>query len=177
MSRSRGVSPILRAAGLAAFAALSALAVLPSSRTPAQAQAYLGPEIVITITRVRALTKEDFFSQADFFAQLTIAGGPPINTAVVKNRDDAQPNWVVRQRVSPGTHAVKLAIFDKDLTRNELIDINAKTPGKRDLDFRVDTRNCRVQGFTNGYQCREQIVRAGTGKKRAEVTFTVDVVR
>jgi hypothetical protein len=72
---------------------------------------------------------------------------------------------------------VKVEIFDKDvLSKDDLIDIN-RVDGKRDLDFRINTRTCRVLDFSQGLRCRERIRRSGTEKRKAEITFRVDVRR
>jgi hypothetical protein len=69
---------------------------------------------------------------------------------------------------------VTLEIFDRDVTKNEPVDIN-RVANKRKLDFTIDTRNCRISGLTGVRSCRATIVRAGTEPKSAEVTFSVDV--
>jgi hypothetical protein len=62
------------------------------------------------------------------------------------------------------------------MMKSTLVDIN-RLPDKRDLDFEVDTRRCVVTGFAEEYKCGERIRRAGDERRRAEVTFTVDVER
>ena len=145
-----------------------AIALLAPSQVRAE-------EIIVTITRVQALDKFDALSKADMMARVTIAGERS-TTEVIKNQDDIRPNWVIKKNVAAGTHDVKVEILDKDVTKNELIDIN-RVDNKRDLDFKVNTRNCQVTGFTQSYRCRSAIVRAGNEKKKAAITFTVDVKR
>ena len=130
-------------------------------------------EIIITISRVKAVDKFDNFSKADFLARITIAGDS-ITTKRVRQSDDIRPDWVLVKRVAPGRHDVKLAILDQDLTKAESVDIN-RLDGKRDLDFTVDTRRCRIEGFVSTYKCGQTIVRAGQEKKASEITFKVDV--
>lgn len=149
------------------FAALAITAALPAA---AQAQ-----EIIVNIARVRALDVIDKLSKADFLARVTI-DGEAFTTPAVRNQDDIRPNWTLRKRVSPGVHNIKIEILDKDVSKNDLIDIN-RINGKRDLDFQVDTRNCIVTGFQQAYRCRSVIQRGGNEAKKAEITFTVDVGR
>lgn len=156
----------------------AALAVVTTvfAAVPAEAQSRRGPsehEITVTITRVRALDLVDAFSKADFFPRVTIDGAvqslPP-----VKQQADITPNWVIVKKVKPGRVAVKLEILDKDLTKEEAIDIN-KVAGKRHQDFTVDTRSCRIEGFAGSPRCGATITRAGDERKKAEISFTVSV--
>lgn len=158
-----------RAAGVFGLAAVVAGFEPPA----ALAQAAANQEIIITITRVKALDKLDRFSQADFFARIAI-DGDQISTKQVKQQPDIRPNWVVAKRVAPGVHNVKLEILDKDLTKSELVDIN-RLSNKRDLDFTVDTRSCRVGGFASTFKCGSTIARSGNENKKATVTFKVEV--
>ena len=149
---------------------LAAPLVLTAGATAAQAD-----EITVTISRVRALTKIDAVSKADFYARVTIAG-QTFQTEAVKDQDDARPNWVIKKEVPRGVHDVKIEILDKDVTKSELIDIT-RTPGKRDLDFKVSTRGCVVLGFTPAQNCGRPITRGGNEGKSAEVTFSVSTRR
>jgi hypothetical protein len=132
-------------------------------------------EIVITVTRVKALDKIDAASKADFLARVTI-GGVPLTTDVVRNQDDIKPNWVIKKAVGPGVHDVKIELLDKDITRNDFVDIN-RVSKKRDLDFKVDTAKCRVTGFSSRYSCKDTITRSGNEPKKAEISFTVNVTK
>ncbi len=132
-------------------------------------------EIEIVIDRVRALDVIDLSGPADFFARVTI-GGRVFETEPVKRQNDISPNWIIRRRVHGGTHDVKLEILDKDVSRDDPIDINRVNP-KRDLDFRVNTRYCTITGFAEPYDCGTVIQRAGGEKKSAEITFRVYVRR
>ena len=162
----------MRRSGLRSIGAV-ALAIGGAALLPTVAQA---AEIIITVNDVKAVDRADVFSRPDFFAAVTIAG-ETFTTKVARNQANASPNWVVRKTVPRGTHDVKLAIFDKDLTKNEAIDINARD-NKRDLDFRVNTRNCRVLDLSGvGSGCRSTITRAGKERKAAEVRFTVEIVQ
>lgn len=163
--KTRGTGRIVL--GLAVAAGIAAGAGLPSA---AEAE-----EIVVRISRVKALGKIDEASQADFYAQVIISG-EQFKTDQVKDRDDIRPNWLFTKKVAPGQHDVKITILDKDVTRDDPIDIN-RIANKRDIDFTVDTRNCRIGGFAQPYKCGTAIIRAGSEKKRAEITFSVDVKR
>ncbi len=169
-SKSRG-----RALGLVTLLAVPAFA-----GTVAFAQSK-GPmdEVTITVLRVKALDKIDQGNpnkKADFFARASI-GGTTVKSDVSKGNDDIKPNWKLKASVPRGKTNVKLEILDKDiLTPADAIDIN-RLNNKRDLDFTVDTANCRIEGFSGGYRCGTAISRAGAEKRRAAVTFRVDVVK
>lgn len=153
------VGPLV-AAGLVAFA-------------PANASA---DEITVTIDRVSALDKGDALSRPDFLARVTIAGELFV-TKPILNQTDIQPtDWVFRKSVSPGQHEVKVEILDKDITKNDFVDIN-RIDGKRDLDFTVNTRRCTITGFSPSYRCGDRIIRAGAERRKAEITFRVDARR
>ena len=132
-------------------------------------------EIVLRISRVKALDKIDEASQADFYAQVIISG-EQFKTDQIQDRNDIRPNWLFTKKVAPGKHDVKITILDKDVTRDDPIDIN-RIANKRDIDFTVDTRTCSVGGFAQTYKCGTAIIRGGSEKKRAEITFSVDVKR
>lgn len=163
-----------------AFASsIAVLAVAASATafvaTTATAQSRGERTITVTIDRVRALDAVDAFSKADFFARVTI-NGVAVETQPIKQQPDISPNWKLSHKVPAGRHNVTLEIFDKDLTKNELIDIN-RVDNKRQLDFSVDTRSCSVSGLTGISRCGQTIVRAGAERKKAEVTFSVGVSR
>jgi hypothetical protein len=151
-----------------AAAALSAVAALGAFAQPAAQH-----EITVTVTHVKALDKLDAFSKADFFARATIAG-TAVDSAVAKQNAEIKPNWKLSRKVAPGVHNITLEIFDKDLTKNEPIDINP-VDKKRKLDFTVDTRNCRMTGLSGVSRCTARIVRGGKENKKAQVTFGVSV--
>lgn len=133
-------------------------------------------ELIIRIQHVRAIDKIDPTTSPDFYAQVTI-DGQVLKTQRIKNAADIRPDWVITANVPRGISTVNVAILDKDvLKKDELIDIN-RVDGKRDLDFRVNTRTCQILDFTRPHYCRERIVRAGSEKKAAEITFRVDVKR
>jgi hypothetical protein len=155
-------------------AALSVLAapVLLGGLAPTAATA---DEIAVTIERVRGVGQADALSKSDFYARVTIAG-QTFQTDLVRNQNDARPNWVIKKDVPSGVHDVKVEILDKDLTKSETIDIT-RTAGKRDLDFKVRTRRCNISGFSPSPACGQPIVRAGNEGKAAEITFSVNTKR
>lgn len=130
-------------------------------------------ELILKITRVRALDQPDAFSKGDFYAKVTI-NGETIATKPVKQETSITPDWVVSKKVKPGIVNVKLAVFDKDMSVDDPIDIN-RIDNKRDIDFTVNTKTCKVEGFSSTYKCGAKITRAGKEKKAAEVTFIVMV--
>ncbi len=158
------------------FRALAcALAILPVSSLAlgTTMAAAADPEVRVTITQVRALDQPDAFSKGDFYARVTI-NGETFNTAPVKQETSITPNWVVSRKVKAGTADVKVAILDKDVSVDDPIDVN-RVDAKRDLDFSINTRNCKIDGFSSTYRCKQTISRAGKEKKAAEIYFTVDV--
>lgn len=151
----------------------SACAITATAMLPAAVQA---AEIIITITDLRTVGRADVFTRPDFFAQVSVAG-EGFTTPTARNQGNIAPNWVIRKTVPRGTHSVKIALFDKDLTKSEAIDINT-VDGKRDLDFRINTRNCRVLDLTGVAQgCRATVTRAGRELKSAEMRFNVEIVK
>ena len=131
------------------------------------------PEVIIKITRVRALDQPDAFSKGDFYAKATI-NGETIATKPVKQETSITPVWVISKKLKPGTVNVKLAVFDKDVSVDDPIDIN-RIDNKRDIDFTVNTKTCKIEGFSSTYKCGAKITRAGKEKKGAEITFIVMV--
>ncbi len=103
--------------------------------------------------------------------------GTVYRSPAIRRADVVRPNWTFSKRVRPGTHDVKLEIFDKDVfSKDDQIDIN-RLDGRRGLDFRVRTRPCTVLDFAEPYACRGRgvtITRAGRENKSAEIRFTVD---
>ncbi|MGD9805313.1 MAG: hypothetical protein AB7E81_15695 [Hyphomicrobiaceae bacterium] len=155
---------------------LAGLVAIPVVAGAAQSAA--ADEVIVTVEHVLALDKIDLptAGQADFYAQVTI-DGRTVKSKFIRRADEIRPNWVMPVRVRPGKHRVKLEILDHNvMMKPTLVDIN-RLPGKRDLDFEVDTRRCVVTGFAEEYKCSARIRRAGAERRRAEITFTVDVER
>ena len=159
--------------GLATAAAAAVAATL--SNAPLAQTGYRGPthEVSVKIARVRALDQMDVFSKGDFFARVTIAGKSQ-DTPRARQQNYISPNWTITAAVPAGRQPISIELFDKDLTRDEPIDINA-LPNKRKQDFSVDTRSCRITGFSGSNRCDVTIVRAGKEKKSAEISFSVSV--
>ncbi|MGE0766225.1 MAG: hypothetical protein AB7L90_07145 [Hyphomicrobiaceae bacterium] len=135
-------------------------------------------DIVVTVEHVRALDKIDLptAGQADFYAQITV-DGKTVKSKFIRRADEIRPDWVMVVPVGRGRYQVKLEILDHNvLTKPTLVDIN-RLPDKRDLDFEVDTRRCIVTGFAETYKCGRAIRRAGDERRKAQVTFRVDVRR
>ncbi len=133
-------------------------------------------EITVQIQQVIARDKADVVSPDDLYARVTI-NGEVFKTERIRQSDAIIPNWRISKVVQRGEHDVKVEIFDKDVfTADDAIDIN-RVDNKRDLDFSVDTRRCRINGFASRFKCRNQIRRAGLERKRAEIVFIVDVNR
>lgn len=151
-------------------AAAGALLIGLGGALPSAAEAQ--ETILVMIGRVQALDKIDLTGKADFLARVTIAGETFVSP-VIKGQDVIEPNWLFKKTVGPGLHNVKIEILDKDVVKQDLVDIN-RVKNKRDLDFQVDTRNsnCMVLGFSEPYECGEEIRRAGDETKRGEITFS-----
>lgn len=165
-----------RAAGRGILvAAVSAIAGLLAPATAARAQS----EIVLVITKVTALDAADTWLAGpdDFYARVTI-DGEVFTTSIKRQRNHAEPNWKITKAVyGRRSHDVKLEIYDKDIGKaDDKIDIN-RVDAKRDLDFVVNTRRCRVEGFSERYHCGDPIRREGYEQKKAAIEFYVDVVR
>lgn len=160
---------------------LSRLAMLPvalgglvAGAASASAQSH---QIVVTIHEVRALDNFDALSRGDIFARATIAGeinSTPVFKQAIKQGETIRPAWTLSRTVKPGVHAIKLELFDKDVTKDEVIDIN-RLPNKRIQEFTINTRNCRISGFAGAPRCGMRITRAGTERKSADIIFSVDV--
>lgn len=150
--------------------ALLGATLVAQSAVPAAAQS--NNEIVLSITRVKALDKFDEMSGADVYARVTIDGDKE-ETKIVK-QESFSPDWVIRKKVKAGTVNVRIELVDKDLAEDDPIDIN-KLPNRRPLEFTVNTKKCRVEGFSSTYKCGSTIKRAGTENKKAEITFNVRV--
>lgn len=153
-----------------AFVAATLAAMIPFAGM-AQAQEATH-EITVIVLSVKALDKADELSGGDFFARATIAG--ETSETPVVSEPNFTPAWTLTKKVAAGTHNVKLALIDKDVSVDDPIDIN-RLGNKRDLDFTVDTRSCKVEGFAQTYKCGTKIKRAGAEKKKAEILFTVSV--
>lgn len=159
-----------RAAALAA-----ALAIVPVGfALPVSAETKPNREIVITVTKVKPLDKADELSEGDFFARATINGVASAIEKPVSTKGTFKPNWKLSQKVADGVIKVKLELIDKDVTADDPIDIN-KVASKRDLDFTVDTKSCKIEGFSQTFKCGSVITRAGAENKKAEISFTVSV--
>lgn len=149
-----------------------------AAAVPTAASAQATQEITLTISKITALDKIDWglAGDADFFAKVTIAG-ETFTTQRVRGKNAITPNWKITKAVAPGTHNIKLEIFDRDpLKPDDKVDIN-RLPNKRDLDFTVDTKTCRIGGFASSFRCKQSITRPGDEKKKAAITFRVDVAK
>jgi len=167
--RTRAQLTFQRAAG-GAMAIAACVALI----SPANAQNH---QVTVTVHSVKLLDRVDAGSQADLFARVTIDGEqkatPPLKQTG-RVGDTIRTEFVASKSVKPGSVPVRLEMLDKDLRSDDLIDIN-RLPNRRILEFNVNTRNCRIEGFASMYRCKARITRAGTERKKAEVTFTVEV--
>lgn len=140
---------------------------------PVAAKQAAAEEIDILVTHIKALDAFDELSKGDTYAKVTI-GKDVQTTPVVSQQTEIKPDWKIVHKVKPGKHDVKVEILDKDVSVDDPIDIN-RVDHKRTLEFSVDTRSCRIEGFAQTYRCGDAIKRAGEEPKKAEVTFIVSV--
>ena len=154
----------------AAFASLASV-IAATAALPAQAH-----EIIVTIHSVKALDRVDV-TGADFYARVTIDGEIHV-TKHIRQTNEIEPNWQFRHKVTPGRRDISIEIWDKDVVADDMIDINGRTDKlKRHQDLGVNTRTCKVYGFRGPPRCGDRITRSGDEKKKAEITFSVDVER
>ena len=110
---------------------------------------------------------------ADFYVRAVIGGNIHL-TDKVSQKNEIEPNWQIRQKVKRGKVKIWLELWDKDLQKDDLIDINGRTDrSKRPLEFTIDTRSCRILGFKGKIRCGDRITRAGNEKKKAAITFSL----
>lgn len=158
---------------LALAAAVTAGPFIAGVVTAGDTDAAAMHEITITISKVKALDQIDIFSKGDFFARGTIDADVQ-TTPVAKQQSEIAPNWKISHRVAPGKHTLKLELFDKDLTKNDPIDVNPLN-NNRVLEATIDTRKCRITGYNRTYRCGNSITVSGNERKAAAITFSVDV--
>jgi hypothetical protein len=151
----------------AAALAFSAVAL---SGAPSGAEA---AEITITVTKFHALDRADELSSGDFFGRMTIDGKAAFSP-VLTGETVFTPDWKLTLPAKSGVNKVNLSLIDKDLSVDDPIDIN-KVEKKRDLDFTVNTRTGKIEGFSKAYKVGDTITRAGTETKKAEISFIVTV--
>jgi hypothetical protein len=151
---------------------ISAAALLVSG--VAMSSAAQAHEVCVTVHSVVALDKIDV-SPADFYARVEINGIVDV-TKRIKQKNAITPNWVICQDVGKRkTVSMVLEIWDKDIAADDMIDINPITSPKRRQNFGVNTRTCRVSGFSSGPKCKTKITQSGNEKKKATVVFSVNV--
>ena len=147
-----------------------AAAGLFATAMPVLAQA---ADVTIRITHVKALDVIDNASPADFLAVISVGGEKPCTTPLIKDQNEIRPkDWVCTFKVPAGIHDVKVRLADKDVAVSDPVDIN-RLPGKRDLDFKINTQTCVISGFAQTYTCGARITRSGDEKKKAQITFVV----
>ena len=156
------------ATGVAALAC--AVAALEPREAEAQATTH---EVTVTVIRFKALDKADELSAGDFFVRMS-AGGKAAFSPVLSGQNEFKPNWKLTLPIAAGKQSIKLALIDKDVTVDDPVDIN-RMANKRDLDFTVDTKTGRIDGFAQPYKVGQTITRAGTETKKADISFKVDV--
>lgn len=152
--------------GAAAFAAFAVVAAGQSSGAAAA-------EIVITVTKFHALDRADELSSGDFFARMRINGKAAFSP-VLTGETVFTPNWKLTLPAKSDKNDVNLSLIDKDVSVDDPIDIN-RIGNKRDLDFTVNTKTCRIEGFAQTYKCGQTITREGSETKKASISFTVEV--
>ncbi|MBN8913258.1 MAG: hypothetical protein J0H65_14615 [Rhizobiales bacterium] len=155
---------------LACVAAVAAFAAVAGAPSGAAAE-----QVIITVKKFHALDKADELSAGDFFARMRL-GGKAAFSPVLTGQEEFSPNWKLTLPAKSGKNDVNLSLIDKDVSVDDPIDIN-RLPNKRDLDFTVNTKTCRIEGFAETYKCGQTITRAGSETKKASISFTVDVAK
>jgi hypothetical protein len=151
-------------------AVLAAFVLAIATLVSGQATAH---EITVKVTGFKPLDKADELSNGDFFARVTINGASEVTKTITTDKSEVHPDdWKITKTVPAGVHKVRVELIDKDVSVDDPIDIN-RVDGKRDLDFTVDTRSCRIEGFSETYSCGTTIRRTGTENKKAEISFVV----
>ena len=133
----------------------------------------LAEEITITVVKFQALDRANDLSDGDFFARMRLNGKAAFSP-VLSGQKEFSPDWKLTLPAKAGTNEVNLSLIDKDVSVDDPIDIN-RIDKQRDLDFTVNTRTCRIEGFAETYKCGQTITRAGGETKKAVITFKVDV--
>lgn len=164
LSRLRAGHP--RVIGAVAAVSVLAMATVASGEAAAH-------EISIKVTSFKPLDRADELSNGDFFARVTIDGKSQITSVITTDKSEERPDWKITQSVSPGVHNVKLELIDKDVAVDDPVDIN-RLDAKRDLDFTVDTRSGKIEGFAETYRTGTTITRSGAERKKAEISFIVN---
>jgi hypothetical protein len=163
------LNKMLRRSPRALACAVAALTVATVGVSPSAS----AEELILTVHKVTAIDQIDGVSPADFFARVVIDGNIHL-TPVIKQRNDIEPNWQINQKVKGRQIKVFLELWDKDLTKDELIDINPRTDiNKRPIDFTVDMRTCRIKGLKGSPKCGTEITYEGNEKKKAKIVFSV----
>lgn len=155
------------------FKKAAAAIVLAGSSMALVSTGAAAAEITVTITKFHALDRADDLSSGDFFARIMINGKAAFSP-VLTGETVFTPNWKLTLPAKSGANEVTLSLIDKDLTVDDPIDIN-RVDKKRDLGFTVNTKTCRITGFTESYKCGQTITRAGTETKKASISFEVNV--
>ncbi len=133
-------------------------------------------QIVLNVQEVKALDKYDELSLGDIYARVAIAGttqSTPILKQTAAVGQVLKPDWQIIQNVGPAAASGQSRIDRQDLSQDDVIDIN-RLPSRRVLEFTIDTRRCRIEGFASDYTCKSPINRVGKEAKAAEITFMVD---
>lgn len=135
--------------------------------------------ITVTIHRLAAtdnldgdVLKKD---NADFYAKVTIGGY--LTKTEVMSKDDARPNWVIREAVTGSVVPITIQVFDDDgglEDKDDHVDINPRERVK-DLNLWLDTNTGRIRGDATGV-AGTQIMSRGGGKDsdKARIWFTVN---
>lgn len=131
-------------------------------------------EIVFTIKKIKPLDAWDELSKGDPYVRVTVGSTVAVSPVEKNDKSEFRPGWKLSAKVPQGVHKVKLELIDKDLTADDPVDVN-RVDNKRDLDFTVDTKTCKIEGFSSTYKCGSSISRAGKETKKGDITFTVSV--
>ena len=172
---------VLYAAGRKSFASAAAFAAFAVAVGAAPSVA-AATEIVVTVTRFKALDKADELSSGDFFARIRVDGKAAFSP-VLTGQQEFTPNWKLTLPAKPGVVKVNLSLIDKDVSVDDPIDIN-RLDKKRELPkLRRMMSAWVLSNFLHGEQgallAASQIVTAvpGTDAKFYAATQAMDEAR
>lgn len=151
-------------------AACLALGVLAGAAGVSQSAS--AADVVFTVHKITALDAIDV-TPADFYVRVVI-GGKIHLTPVAKQNNDIEPNWQITQSANGRYVTFFLEVWDKDLQKDDQVDINPRTDrNKRPIEFRLDTRTCRLLDLGGSPRCGDRVTYSGNEKKKATIVFSV----
>lgn len=131
--------------------------------------------MIVNIKRVTAIDQFDpwYAGEADFYA---VVYAPEIEyTGYMSDENSIQPRWFLRWQKPDGPVKIWLEIWDSGSwpnTSDDQADINP-LPGRRTLQFTVNTQTNQITGDINGRVGQTLTLRGADPTHRAEIEFQV----